>query len=215
MNLLGEMATILLAPKDQDAVLGDLAEMGASGWNTLHVVLGLVVRQQMEIWRGWQPWAASITALVGSLLLLGASFGLSADSRLLLRGERGYAGVVCEALLLLSWAWTSGVVVGSLSGKTRWVSAVLCAIPCLSCVLRFQDTSLSRLCVLLFLLPGLAGAVLGVRRTHFPVRTTLALALAMTALMVFRGDMYLRNWFFLLPAWWLVAQAERSTEEAA
>jgi hypothetical protein len=190
--------------------LGDLAETGTRGWSALGSVLGLVVRQQTELWRAWQPWVASGVAFAGSLLLLGVSFGLSVDSRDLLRGERGYGSVLCEALLMLSWAWTSGFVAGSLSGKTRWMSGILCATPCLSCVLRFQDTSLSRLCVLLFLLPGLVGAVRGARHARVSRRTALTLAIATTTLMLAWGGMYMRNWFLLLPAWWLVAHAERS-----
>ncbi|HYK38218.1 hypothetical protein [Alloacidobacterium sp.] len=204
------MATILLAPTDRDVVLGDLEETGVIGWSALGSVLGLVMRQQMELWRAWQPWVASSMAFAGSLLLLGVSFGLSVNSRHLLRGERGYGSVLCEALLMLSWAWTSGFVVGSLSGKTRWVSGILCAIPCLSCVLRFHDTSLSRLCVLLFLLPAVIGAVQGVRRARLSHRTALTLAIAMTALMLVWGGRYMWNWFLFLPAWWLVAHAERS-----
>jgi hypothetical protein len=210
MSSLAEMATIFLVPKDRDAVMGDLAETGAGGWSALGSVLGLVGRQQMELWRVWQPWVAGSMAFAGSLLLLCVSFGLSVDSRHLLRGERGYGSVLCEALLMLSWAWTSGFVVGSLSAKTRWVSGILCAIPCLSCVLRFHDTSLSRLCVLLFLLPAVVGAVRGVRRDRLSHRTAVTLAVAMIALMLLWGDMYMRNWFFSLPAWWLVAHAERS-----
>jgi hypothetical protein len=75
MSSLAELATIFLAPKDQDAVLGDLAETGASGWSVLGSVVGLVVRQQMELWRAWQPWVASSVALAGSLLLLGVPLG--------------------------------------------------------------------------------------------------------------------------------------------
>lgn len=210
MSSLAEMATIFLALKDRDAVLGDLAETGASGWSALASVMGLVVRQQVEFWRTWQPWIAGGVAFAGSLLLLAISFGLSMDSRYLLRGERGYGSVLCEAPLMLSWAWTSGFVVGSLSQKTRWICAILCAIPCLSCVLRFHDTSLSRLCVLLFLLPAVVGAAQGTRRVRLPHRTALILAVAMTALMLIWHGMYIRNWFFFLPAWWLVAHAERS-----
>jgi hypothetical protein len=210
MSSLAEMATIFLAPKDRDAVLGDLAETGASGWSALGSVMGLVVRKQMELWRAWQPWVAGSVASLGSLLLLSVSFGLSVDSRHLLRGQRGYGSVLCEALLMLSWAWTSGFVVGSLSAKTRWVSGTLCAIPCLSCVLRFHDTSLSRLCVLLFLLPAVAGVVQGVRRARLPHRTAVTLAIAMTALMLVWGGMYMRNWLLFLPAWWLVAHAAPS-----
>src|SRR5215469_10037173 len=138
MSSLAEMATIFLAPKDRDVVLGDLEETGVIGWSALGSVLGLVMRQQMELWRAWQPWVASSMAFAGSLLLLGVSFGLSVNSRHLLRGERGYGSVLCEALLMLSWAWTSGFVVGALSGETRWLSGILGAVPCLSCVLRFH-----------------------------------------------------------------------------
>ena len=210
MRSLAEMATVFLPPKDRDAVLGDLAETGTRGWSALGSVLGLVVRQQIELWRAGQPWVASSAAFLSSWLLLSVSFGLSVDSRDLLHGERGFGSVLCEALLMLSWAWTSGFVVGSLSAKTRWVSGMLCALPCLSCVLRFHDPSLSRLCVLLFLLPGVVGAVQGVRRARLSHRTALTLAIAMTALMLVWGGMYTRNWFFFLPAWWLVAHAERS-----
>ena len=62
----------------------------------------------------------------------------------------------------------------------------------------------------LFLLPGVVGAVQGVRRARSSHRTALTLAIAMTALMLVWGGMYVRNWFLFLPAWWLVAHAERS-----
>ena len=65
MSSLAEMAAIFVAPKDRDAVLGDLAEKGASGWSALGSVLGLVVRQQMELWRAWQPWVAVSVAFAG------------------------------------------------------------------------------------------------------------------------------------------------------
>jgi hypothetical protein len=41
MSSLAEMATMFLAPEDRDAVLGDLAETGASGWSGVGAVLGL------------------------------------------------------------------------------------------------------------------------------------------------------------------------------
>ena len=110
MSSLAEMATIFLAPKDRDAVLGDLAETGASGWSALRSVLGLVVRQQMELWRVWHNWVAGSVAFAGSSLLLSVSFGLSVDSRHLPLGGRGYGRVLCEALLMRSWAWTSAML---------------------------------------------------------------------------------------------------------
>lgn len=214
MRSLAEIAAIFLAPEDRDAVLGDLAETGVSECSAAASVLGLAVRQQMEHWRVWQPWVAGSVAFTGSCLLLAASFGLSMDSRHLLRGERGYGSVLCEAVLVLLWAWTNGFAVASISEKTRWVSGILCAIPCLCCVLRFHDASLSRLCVLLFLLPAVAGAAHGIQRVCLPRGTALILAVAVTALMLTWGGMYMRNWFFVLPAWWLVAHAERSNRSA-
>lgn len=210
MSSMAEMAAIFLSPNDRDAVLGDLVETDTRGWSAVSSVLGLVVRQQMELWRVWQPWVAGSVAFLGSWFLLSASFGLSMDSRHLLRGDRGYGSVLCEALLMLSWAWTSGFVVASLSGKTRWVSGLLCAIPCLSCVLRFHDSSLSRLCVLLFLLPAVIGALQGARLARLSRATALMLAIVVTVLMLVWSGMYAQNWFFLLSVWWLVARAERS-----
>ena len=216
MNPLATMVATFLAAKDRDAVLGDLAEVGAGEWRSLCSVLGLVVRRQIEPWRVWQPWVASGVAFAASLLLLGVSFGLSKNSRDLLRGGRGYGSVLCAALLMLSWAWTSEFMVGSLSRKARWVSGILCLIPCLSCVVRFQDSTLPRLCLLLFLLPGAVGAMQGVRRARLShkVATRLAIAItvlmSMTALITGWGGMYMRNWLLLLPVWWLVVHAERS-----
>ena len=138
MSSLAEMAAILLAPKDRDAVLGDLEETGAGRWSALRSVLGLVVRQQIEFWRAWQPWVASSVAFAGSLLLLGVSFGLSVHSRHLLRGERGYGSVLCEALLMLLWACASGFVVGG--------SAAFCARSRASPVCFAFRTPLSRVC---------------------------------------------------------------------
>jgi uncharacterized membrane protein YhaH (DUF805 family) len=115
-----------------------------------------------------------------------------------------------EALLMLVWAWTSGFMVGSLSRRTRWMSAVLCAAPCLSCVLRFHDTSISRFCVLLFVAPAVLGAVQGMRRVLLQPSTAIALAAAVTGLMLVWSGLYACNWPLLLPAWWLVVTAKRS-----
>jgi hypothetical protein len=210
MTSMAEIVVGLLQPDEREAVLGDLAESGAGAWERLLSVLGFVARQQLESWRSWQQWAASSVALPGSLLLLGVSFALSKDSLSLLRRGPMRGTVVFEALLLLAWAWTSGFMVGSLSRRTRWVSAALCAAPCLSCVLRFHETSLSRFCVLLFLAPAVVGAAQGMRRVRLHLLTAITLAAAMTALMLAWSGMSAWNWPLLLPAWWLVVTAERS-----
>ena len=210
MTSMVERVAGLLQPDEREAVLGDLAESGAGAWKGLCSVVGFVARQQLELWRNWRPWAASSVALPASLLLLGVSFGLSQDSLALPRGGSLRGTVLCEALLLLAWAWTSGFVVGSLSRRTRWVSAALCAVPCFSCVLRFQDTSLSRFCVLLFLAPAVAGAMQGTRCRQLSRSTAIALATAVTVLMLGWSGMCLWNWPLLLPAWWLVVTAKGS-----
>jgi hypothetical protein len=204
------MAACLLQPDEREAVLGDLTESGADTWKALCSVLGLVARRQLEPWRSWQPWLASCVALCGSLLLLGVSFGLSMDLRALLSEGAMRRTLAFEALLMLVWAWTSGFMVGSLSRRTRWMSAVLCAAPCLSCVLRFHDTSISRFCVLLFVAPAVLGAVQGMRRVLLQPSTAIALAAAVTGLMLVWSGLYACNWPLLLPAWWLVVTAKRS-----
>ncbi len=209
MTSMVEMLAGLLRPDLRETVLGDLAESGADAWEGLCSVLGLVIRHQMEPWRSWQPWAAGGLALPGSLLLLGVSFGLSHDLLPVLRRGSMRGAVVFELVLMLAWAWTAGFMVGSLSRRTRWVSAALCAAPCLSCVLRFQDTTLSRFCVLLFLGPALAGAVLGVRRVRLGLLTAIALATSVTWLMLIWQGMSVFNWPLVFPAWWLVLTAER------
>jgi hypothetical protein len=210
MISIAEMAACLLQPNEREAVLGDLTESGADAWNALCSVLGFVVRQQLEPWRTWRPWLASCVALPGSLLLLGVSFGLSVDLRALLSHGSMRRTVAFEALLMLAWAWTSGFMVGSLSRRTRWMSAALSAAPCLSCVLRFQDTSLSRFCVLLFVAPAVMGAAQGMRRVPLQLSTAIALATAITGLMLVWSGIYAWNWPLLLPAWWLVVTAKRS-----
>jgi len=210
MNWIVEMAASFLRPDEGEAVLGDLAESGEGPWKALCAVAGLVTRQQLEPWRSWRPWVASSVALPASLLLLGVSFGLSVDSVNLLHDGPVRGTVVCEALLMLAWAWMGGFMVGSLSRRTRWISAVLCAVPCLSCVLRFHDSSLSRFCVLLFLVPGVVGSVQGMRHVRLNFTMAVVLATAVSGLMLAWSGMYAWYWPLLLPAWFLVATANRS-----
>lgn len=207
-----EMAARLLRVNQRDAVLGDLAEAGEGLRRSLCAIFGLVARQQAGYWREWPPWLAGGVALSGSLLLLGVSFQLSMNSRTLRQGDFTHAGLplLCEALLLLAWSWTSGYIISSLSRRTLWVSAVFCCTPCLSCVLRFREPSLSRLCVLLFLAPGLLGVLHALRRVRLHFAAAIALAAAITGLMFAWKGMWLWNWPLVLPAWFLAATAHQS-----
>jgi hypothetical protein len=218
MNSMVEFVARLLEPNDREVVLGDLAESDANAWACFNSVLGFIAQQQFEPWRSWRPWLAGSVALPGGLLLLGVSFGLSVDSLSLHHAGTMQRTIILEALLMIAWAWTSGFMVGSLSRRTRWMSAALCTIPCLSCVLRFQEASMSRFCVLLFLAPALIGAAQGVRRARLHFLTAIALAASITGLMFIWRDMSAWNWSLALPAWWLVFTAqgfETSKQELA
>lgn len=207
-----DMTAGLLRSDERDAVLGDLVEAGASPATILWAILGLLARQQAELWRTWRPWLAAGVALPGSLLLLGVSFGLSMSSRTLLHENIVQAEwpLLREALLLFAWAWTCGFVIGCLSRRTLWVSALLCLTPCLSCVLRFREPSISRFCVLVFLLPALLGVLHAIRTVRLQFAHVVVLALAVTGLMLSWIGMSACNWALVLPSWLLVAMARNS-----
>jgi hypothetical protein len=119
-----------LEPDERDAVLGDFAESGEGiGAATRHL-LGLIVRRQLDLWSSWRPWLALLG--VGGLAALSLSrivFRLNVD---LFKYEAGYAtsltaGPEVAFLLLLAsavavWSWTCGFVLGSLSGRTVWLT---------------------------------------------------------------------------------------------
>ncbi len=207
-----DIAARLLPPNVQDAVLGDLEENAENEWKKLFTVLEILLRKQLEPWRTWHPWIAGAASVSGALLLLGASFCLSLDLRPLLHGGLAHTGwsLLPEIILLLAWSWTTGFIVGSLSRRTAWASAMLCSLPCLSCLLHFREPSLSRFCVLLFLTPGLLGALQGIRRKHLRFVTAMIMATSITSLMFAWSRMWPSFWFLLIPSWLLVVTANQS-----
>lgn len=212
MNILASTTTFvarLLPPTLSEPVLGDLAESGTDSLDTLLELLSLVAHKSLEPWRSWHPWLASAFALSGSLLLLGASFGLSMNARPLLQGTSSPAlwPLALQALLLVLWAWTTAFVVASLSRSTAFISALLCIIPSLSCVLRFREPSLSRLCVLLFLAPAILGSLSGLRRRRLSLPTALILFATTGTVMPASPGHHIANFLLLLPACLLVATA--------
>lgn len=92
----------------------------------------------------------------------------------------GFPLLMGHILLLIGWSWTGGFVVGSLSRKTLWVSAALCASHCLFCLSRFRVESLSRFCLLLFLLPAIWGVCQGLRVARIKLRSAVVLAVTVT-----------------------------------
>jgi hypothetical protein len=228
-----QAAARLLARDEREAVLGDLVEADESAWQGVFGVLGLVFRREAVVWKSWRPWLAGFgVALPSSFLLMGFSLSVSWSYQTLRCPELlqkssltlGYGSLVllCQALLLIGWSWTGGFVVGSLSRRTLWASSLLCYSPCLFCLPRFRVESLSRFCLLLFLVPATWGVHRGLRISR--MKLGWAIALAITALMLpgwssgahhwWAPPRWTLDWALCWPAWYLVATARRAGSKA-
>jgi len=232
MNSMGQSLlnffSLCLERDEREAVLGDLFEAGETAWQALLDVLGLIMRRQLLLWKNWRPWLAAFgLALPGSFFLMGFSLSVS-------RGYEQFIGpafrhatgltvspglllLLCNVLLLAAWSWTGGFVVGVVSRRTVWVSAVLSFAPCLFCLARFRVESLSRLCLLLFLPPAIWGLQRGLRLVRIKTASAIILALSLTALTVplwGSSGPWIPNWALSWPAWYLVAIAQRPLRTA-
>src|SRR5437870_3312519 len=127
--------------------------------------------------------------------------------------------LVCHAVLLAGWSWTGGFVVGSLSRRTLWVSLTACCMACSFCLVRFRVESLSRFCLLLFLVPAILGARQGLRMVRIKMSSALVAAVVVTLLMIpnwsgqgqsWRSPSALVTWTLSWPAWFLVATARKA-----
>lgn len=218
-----ESVAQFLERDEREAVLGDLCEGGAAAHRNLFGVLGLVVRRHLAPWRDWRPWLAAFgLALPGSLCLMGLSLAVSKSFLSVLTPAFARAGVspspglllfFSELLLLLGWSWTGGYVLGSLSRRTIWISGALSLLPCLFCLARFHAESLSRFCLLLFLLPAAWGLRRGLRLPSIRLRSALLLAVGVTLLTLPSWHLYgpwIPNWALSWPAWYIVLTAWRS-----
>jgi len=218
-----ELVSRFLHRDERDAVLGDLVEAGDTGWQSLFGILGLVIRQKAGLWKSWRPWLAAFgLALPCSLLLMGFSISISrtyqeAIGPTILKATGltvgpGFSLLLCNVLLLIAWSWTGSFVMGSLSRRTVWVSAVLSFLPCLFCLGRFRIDSLSRFCLLLFLPPAIWGVYQGLRIAQIKLSSAVLLALAITVLTIpawTSHGPWIPNWALSWPAWYLVATARR------
>lgn len=213
----------LLERDEREAVRGDLVEAGEGAWPALCDVLGLVIRRQAALWKNWRPWLAAFgLALPSTLLLMGFSVSISQSYQRFINPKilsvtgltvgPGFWLLICHVLLLIGWSWAGGFTVGSLSRRTVWVTAVLSSLPCLFCLERFHIGSLSRFCLLLFLLPAIWGVRQGLRMTRIKLSSAIVLAVTVTALTIpawnSRGA-WLPNWALSWPAWYLVATSRR------
>lgn len=204
MNTIIETLALLLPADDREAVLGDLEELGRPAWSCAVAILGFAIRQQAECWRGWRAWAVGGLVIPATLLLLGASFRLAMESRGLWHNGHIGASLFYQMALIIAWAWAAGFALGSLSRRTGWISPLLFAGPCLTCLLEFHQPSLSSVSLFLFIPPGLLGIVPGRRSGRMDFATAMILAAATAGIMLLWRGMPVSNWLLLLPALYLL-----------
>jgi hypothetical protein len=212
-----------LEPPERDVVLGDLAESGAGFGLAMGDLLGLIVRRQIGLWMSWRPWLAlfGVCGLAG-LSLSRIVFRLNVDLyknyaahyATDLTDRQELAFFLCMAGALLVWSWTSGFVLGSLSGRAVWLTWSLFYIVVLdsawarfvldgNIILRnpltheaplaslqgilrlLMAATLPRtIAALLFLFPALFGAFVGVRSRTLAVPHTYLIASVNVALAI-------------------------------
>jgi hypothetical protein len=224
-TLPAEFISCLLEPDERDAVLGDLVESRETQVKTLLAVFGLVVRRQTALWDNWRPWLAvvGLICIVGPLLRL-VSLQVGAPLFMNFRTFWKYGSLypsgmtvseevvvcMCGALGLLLWSWTSGFVLGSLSQRTIWTTALLYYSPILIFLLSLLSLGWKSLhshspdlpmvwlataiqavqYAVLFFIPSVLGLRQGLRKIALTLPSALLLAaviLSMTALATWIG----------------------------
>jgi hypothetical protein len=119
--------------------------------------------------------------------------------------------------LLVGFAFSGGFAISWLSRRTLWVSGILCLSANFFCLSRFPAGDMSRLSLLVFLLPGAIGIVTGLGVSTVPPRLAVGSAAGLTALTLvarlISGPAWweLCGWVFyftmLLPGWLVAAMA--------
>jgi hypothetical protein len=217
-----EFAARPLKRDEREAVLGDSLEAGDSVWETLFGVLGFVLRQQLLLWKSWRPWLAVFAlGLPSSYLLMAVSTSVTCTYDRLMgikvghwapTGHEGFVLLACHIFLLITWSWTSGFMLGSLSPRTLWLNAVLCCFLVLYSADHFRMMSLSRFSPFLFLVPAIWGVHQGVHSVRLKLGPACLLAATITVLMISAwtsNALWVLNWLLLSPAWYLAATARR------
>jgi hypothetical protein len=217
-----ELAARPLERDEREAVLGDSLEAGDTVRKALAGVLGLVARRQLLRWRSWRPWFATfLLALPAGYLLVIVSISVACTSERLMgikighwapTGHENFWMLLCHIFLLITWSWTSGFAVGSLSPRT------LCSTIAVSCVnflpygMHLRNEPISPYYSFLFVAPAIWGILRGKRTRHLSLWIALLLATTMTALTTaawIDNSLWILNWLLLAPAWYLVAIAAR------
>ena len=218
-----ELAARPLTPDERDAILGDSVEVGESAWQTLCGVLGLILRRQFVLWKSWRPWFAAFGfALPCSLLLAYVSISVTYTSERLLgikishwapTGHEGFGLLFCHIFLLITWAWTSGFAIGSISPRTLWWSVVVAVLEVMDFGMHDHGEIIPLSYSLLFVAPAIWGVLQSRRSPRLRRGPAFLLAVTMTILTAaawFNGALWLPNWLLLCPAWYLVSVAHRS-----
>jgi hypothetical protein len=137
----------LLEPAEREAVLGDLAERGASSTATIRELSSLVVRRQAALWLGWRHWTALLFLVVPFSLILSFYSSFTADlssdafwmcfhqwewNRLPLPAFQRdlphfLVFMIGNYAVLACWSWIVGFAIGAFSRRTAVVNgALLC-----------------------------------------------------------------------------------------
>ena len=140
-----EISSRILRADERDAVLGDLAESGETARQALRQLLGLAVRRHAALWRDWRPWLAFVALIVPLGMLLSIVSRLTADESATyvwlyannwdwnLLKDAGFwyefaaslTLVLVKCLTLVCLSWTTGFVLGSISGTMARVYSIL------------------------------------------------------------------------------------------
>jgi hypothetical protein len=213
----------LLERDERDAVLGDSLEAGDGPVRALFGVLGFVFRRQLLLWKSWRPWlAVFVFGMPSTVLLMYVSVSVTCTFDRLMglnvghwapTGHEGFALLLCHIFLLITWSWTSGFTLGSLSPKTLWLNAASFVFLAFHNVDHFFIGSISRFSPFLFLIPAIWGIRQGMHTVRLRVTPALLLTVTMTVLMISAwtsNALWIFNWLLLSPALFLVLMARRS-----
>lgn len=134
-----------LDSEERLAVIGDLEELGRPFGSAVLDVLELSIWRQVALWRRWQPWFVLFTLIIpaAALLSLGCEWLIRSytlnlwllhnyrdlDPRQL--AEAGLSirpqlfALARNSLLIFSWSWACGWVLGSQARRMAWVNGSL------------------------------------------------------------------------------------------
>jgi hypothetical protein len=216
-----EIVSKSLDANEREAVLGDLLEANESAARALLEVFELLLRRQGELWCESRAWVAGLTvSLPSSYLLMNVSVSVSYTFRRLIfhevfngwwpTGNEGFLLLFYHMFLLLAWAWAAGYVVGYLSPKTVWLSAVLCFAPTLLCLESYPLVSLGIANLFWFVLPGAVGVYHGARKLRISPEFASVLVVLVVLMMISAWNsnaLWVLNWALLLPLSYVVGMA--------